>query len=97
VAIRAVPAGLKQGEQNALEAVLEQYKASGEVVDEQQKRLALALARRHAVHRGEALSPDEQRALIGDLFDCEMPYADPSGNPTMVTLSMDELAKTFRS
>ena len=96
VAIRAVPAGLQNGEQNALEAVLEQYKASGEVVDEQHKRLALALARRHAVHRGQSLSADEQRTLIGDLFACEMPYADPSGNPTMVTLSMDELAKSFR-
>ncbi len=97
VAIRAVPAGFQQGDQMSLEAVLEQYKASGSVVDGRPKRLALALAQRHAVRRGQPLAPGEQRGLLDDLMDCEMPYADPSGNPTMVTLSMDELAKSFRS
>lgn len=96
VAVRAVPAGLGDNSGDALEAVLEQYKSSGKVTGERPKRLARALAQRHAVQRGQTLALEERRALLDDLWACDMPYADPSGNPTLLDLSMEELARLLR-
>jgi len=97
VAVRAVPADVSgEDEQPVLEALLEQFKAEQDrVEDERRKHLAKRLAQQSAVERGQALSNAERRALLRDLFDCEMPYADPSGHATLLQLSMEELAKRF--
>lgn len=99
VAVRAVPADVSgEDEQPVLEALLEQYKAQqGRVEDERRKHLAKSLAQKSAVERGQPLSNAERRALLRDLFACEMPYADPSGHATILQLSMEELAKRFES
>lgn len=97
VAIRGVPADVPDGDESTiLEEVLEQYKTGQDVVeDERREQLARALAQQSAVRRGQSLSPPERRALIRDLFDCEMPYADPAGTPTLRRLSMEEIADQF--
>jgi DNA mismatch repair protein MutL len=97
VAVRAVPADVSgEDEQPVLEALLEQFKAEQDrVEDERRKHLAKRLAQQSAVERGQPLSNAERRALLQDLFDCEMPYADPSGHATILQLSMEELAKRF--
>ncbi len=97
VSVRGVPAGVPDGDEDAiLEEILEQYtSAQGAVDDERRSHLAKTMAQRSAVARGQPLSEDERRALLDDLFDCEMPYADPTGTPTIVKLSMEELADRF--
>ena len=97
VTVRAVPADVSgEDEQPVLEALLEQYKTQRDrVEDERRKHLAKSLAQKSAVRRGQKLSGAERRALLRDLFDCEMPYADPSGHPTMLEVSMEELATRF--
>jgi DNA mismatch repair protein MutL len=97
VAVRGVPPSVSADEEReALEGVLEQYKTDpGSVGRETKKRLAQSLAQQQAVRRGQPLAPDEQRALLQDLFACEMPYADPQGRPTTWRLSMEEIAKQF--
>jgi len=49
------------------------------------------LADLEAVPSGEA----GVRALLSDLFRCEMPYTCPEGNPTLIQFSHQELARKF--
>jgi len=96
VAIRGVPVDARTGqEQTLLEELLEQCKTQQFDASKRQKKLTESLARRNAIRRGQALSEAERRALLTDLFECEMPYADPRGNPTVLNLSMEELEKQF--
>ena len=97
VSVRGVPTDVPDGDEDAiLEAILEQYTSGqGPVDDERREHLAKTMAQRSAVERGQPLSAEERRALLDDLFDCEMPYADPTGTPTIVKLSMEELADRF--
>lgn len=97
VSVRGVPADVPDGDESSiLEDLLEQYtSARDRVEDDRRKHLAKLMAQRSAVERGQPLSEVERRALLHDLFECEMPYADPTGTPTMVQLSMEELADEF--
>ena len=97
VSVRGVPADVPDGnEDTILEELLEQYRSAQDAVeDERREHLAKTMAQRSAVDRGQPLSEEERRALLDDLFDCEMPYADPTGTPTIVKFSMEELADRF--
>lgn len=97
VAVRGVPADVPDGDEaRILEDLLEQYKSEQDAVsDERREQLARALAQQSAVRRGQPLSEKERRALLRDLFDCEMPYADPSGTPTIEKWSLEEIADRF--
>ena len=97
VSVRGVPTDVPDGaEDSILEEILEQYTSARDAVDdERRKHLARMMAQRSAVARGQPLTEEERRALLNDLFDCEMPYADPSGIPTIEKLSMEELADRF--
>ncbi len=97
VAVRGVPADVPDGDEGGiLEEILEQYKSEQDTVeDERRDRLARTMAQQSAVRRGQPLSETERRSLLEDLFDCEMPYADPTGTPTIAKWSMEEIAKRF--
>ncbi len=97
VSVRGVPADVPDGnEDTILEEILEQYTSARDTVDDERREyLAKTMAQRSAVDRGQPLSDEERRALLHDLFDCEMPYADPTGTPTIVKFSMEELADRF--
>ena len=97
VSVRGVPADVPDGDEDAiLEDLLEQYTSAQDAVDDDRREhLAKTIAQRSAVERGQSLSNDERRALLHDLFACEMPYADPTGTPTTVKFSMEELADRF--
>lgn len=97
VVMRGVPADIRAGdERQILDAVLDQYK-SFESVDKLTGRenLARSIARKSSVKAGARLSHKEMRALIDQLFLCEMPYVSPDGRPTIVKLSVDELRERF--
>lgn len=97
VAVRGVPADVPDGDEaSILEDLLEQYKTEQDAVsDERREHLARTLAQQSAVRRGQPLSEAERRALLRDLFDCEMPYADPTGTPTIEKWSLEEIADRF--
>lgn len=96
VALRGVPADARQAEDAVqLRELLEQLDAQTHDASDRRKALAARLAQRHAIPRGHALAADERRALIDDLFACEMPYADPQGRPTVLTRSLEEIARAF--
>jgi DNA mismatch repair protein MutL len=53
------------------------------------------MARNLAIKPGKHLAPEEMRMIIDELFACQMPYSTPSGKPTIITLSIDDLEKRF--
>lgn len=98
VAVRGVPADVQDGDESAvLETLLEQYKSERDTVeDDRRERLARTMAQESAVRRGQSLSEAERRSLLENLFECEMPYADPTGTPTIAKWSMEEIADRFK-
>lgn len=58
---------------------------------------AIQLARHYAAR--EDLRPWMQAPipLLNDLLNCEIPYCTPAGKPTMVPISINELARKFQS
>ena len=97
MAIRGVPAHAQAGDAvSELRDVLDELETQTHDPSDRRKALAAQLAQRHAVTHGHSLADDERRALLNDLFDCEMPYADPQGRPTVFHWSLDEIAHEFR-
>ena len=97
VAVRGVPTDVPDGDEGSiLEEVLDQYTSAQDTVEDGRRdRLARTMAQQSAVQRGQPLSEAERRSLLTDLFDCEMPYADPTGTPTTAKWSLEEIAKRF--
>lgn len=58
-------------------------------------RLALAMARSAAIVAGQVLTETEMDTLLGDLFQCSQPNLTPTGKPTLVVLSQDEIDARF--
>jgi DNA mismatch repair protein MutL len=61
----------------------------------QYERLAMTFACKAAIKAGQALSTQEMTRLFDQLFDTELPYHDVHGRPTVVRLSLEELARRF--
>lgn len=59
------------------------------------QRLAATVACKAAIKAGDALAPDEMRALFVALRDCSLPAHDVHGRSTIVQLSWDELERRF--
>ena len=97
VAVRGVPADIRAGdERSILENILEQFKTNRDRLQiKARDNLAKSIAQRSAIRPGLKLSTKEMRALIDQLFLCEMPYACPSGRPTMIKIPFEELDKRF--
>ena len=63
--------------------------------NEIEAKLAARVCKRMAVKAGQALSGEEQRALLNDLEACDSPRTCPHGRPTMIHLSVDMLERQF--
>lgn len=80
-----------------LESLLEQYKNSADDKgSETRERLARSMAAGLSAKEQKAMQPEEMLDLIDRLFACKQPQHTPSGNPVLVTLSIDELDKKFK-
>ncbi len=62
---------------------------------ESEARIIARVCKRAAVKAGQALSPEEQKALLADLEACQSPRTCPHGRPTMIHLSVDLLERQF--
>jgi DNA mismatch repair protein MutL len=62
---------------------------------ETEARIIARVCKRAAVKAGQALSPEEQKALLHDLEACQSPRTCPHGRPTMIHLSVDLLERQF--
>ncbi len=84
--------------QDLIEDFLEQYKnTANEVQSDTRDRLARSLARSLSIKEGKGLHQTEMIELIDKLFACRQPQASPSGKPTILTFTTDDLISKFKS
>ncbi|MCS6818787.1 MAG: DNA mismatch repair endonuclease MutL, partial [Chitinophagales bacterium] len=95
--IHALPADLGYGnEKDIIEELLEQFKNSMHLQKlSKREKMAQALAASSCIKHGKALSTEEMKLLIDELFACENPYYTPSGKKTLISISLDEMQKKF--
>lgn len=93
--ILGVPSDIQlDDEGTVLESIMEQYKQMSPSLDlERKQRVALALASKAAIPAGRKLNEDEMESLVDQLFACSDPFRDPLGNPTIRSLSVDDIRK----
>ncbi len=95
--VNGIPPELKENElQQSIEKILEEIKQQGEIRTGKKEFLAKVLAKNMAVKAGEKLGEEEMQHIIDQLFSCELPYHSPSGRPTLITFTLEELAKRFK-
>ena len=95
--VRAMPALFIGSDPSAaLRALVEDFEEDeAPLQNEIEAKLAARVCKRMAVKAGQALSNEEQRALLNDLEACESPRTCPHGRPTMIHLSVDMLERQF--
>lgn len=80
----------------ALRALVEDFEEDETPLQtEIEVRLAARICKRVAVKGGQTLAPEEQRALLTDLENCQSPRTCPHGRPTMIHISADVLERQF--
>ncbi len=80
----------------ALRALVEDFEEDEMPLQQEvEARIAARVCKRLAVKAGQALSGEEQRALLNDLERCTSPRTCPHGRPTMIHLSVDMLERQF--
>jgi DNA mismatch repair protein MutL len=77
------------------ELVRGEVELSTSVKEQLHERLALSMARRVAIVKGQILSNDEINALVGDLFAGNMPARTPDGKTIIHLLSDSDIEKFF--
>jgi len=95
--VRAMPALFMGSDPGAaLRALVEDFEEDeSPLQNEIEAKLAARVCKRMAVKAGQALSNEEQRALLIDLEACDSPRTCPHGRPTMIHLSVDMLERQF--
>ncbi len=95
--VRAMPVLFTGSDPSAaLRALVEDFEEDeAPLQNEVEAKLAARVCKRMAVKAGQALSGEEQRALLNDLESCDSPRTCPHGRPTMIHLSVDMLERQF--
>jgi DNA mismatch repair protein MutL len=95
--VRAMPALFSGSDPAAaLRALVDDFEEDETPLQaEVEARLAARVCKRLAVRAGQVLAPEEQRALVTDLENCESPRTCPHGRPTMIHLSVEMLERQF--
>ena len=95
--VRAMPTLFSGSDATAaLHALVEDFEEDETPLQEElEARIAARVCKRMAVKAGQALSSDEQYALLIDLEHCDSPRTCPHGRPTMIHLSVDMLERQF--
>jgi DNA mismatch repair protein MutL len=96
IAVRAVPAAVpEEAAVEALRGLLSGDETHGGADEPPEERVAKSFACHAAVRSGQALGPEERRALIDRLFATDLPHGDPHGRATYVRVSLEELDRRF--
>ncbi len=95
--VRAIPSLLVgMDPAAALAVIVEEFEEDETPLQaESEARIIARVCKRAAVKAGQALSPEEQKALLADLEACQSPRTCPHGRPTMIHLSVDLLERQF--
>jgi DNA mismatch repair protein MutL len=95
--VRAIPSLLAGMDPTAaLGVIVEDFEEDETPLQaETEARIIARVCKRAAIKAGQALSVDEQKALLNDLEACQSPRTCPHGRPTMIHLSVDLLERQF--
>lgn len=95
--IRAVPDMLGQTEpaQALVDILAEMADGAIPLARETHEKIAITVCKRASIKGGQVLSPEEMRELVRQLEATQAPRTCPHGRPTMVHLSMAQLAREF--
>lgn len=96
--IRAIPSALPLS--RAIKAVHQFLDSCTETGDADPKHImdsiAKAWSKTNAYQAGDKLKPEEMAQLVGQLMSTEDPLKSPYGAPTLMRITLDELAKKFK-
>ena len=96
--IRSIPCNLPISRAaKAVHDFLEQCIENSGTADMEKARdsMAKAWARSNAFQAGDKLKPEEMSKLVSQLMATEDPLKSPYGTPTLMRITLDELAKKF--
>ncbi len=95
--VRAVPAILaKLDPARALQAVVDDLERGDKPLEGQiEAKIILRVCKTAAVKAGQTLSTTEMEAMVRQLEACDSPHTCPHGRPTLIHLSVAQLAKEF--
>jgi DNA mismatch repair protein MutL len=95
--VRAVPSLLiKQDPAQALLDVIEDLeRGDAPLQGKIEAKIILRVCKTAAVKAGQTLSPTEMEAMIRQLEACHNPHTCPHGRPTLIHLSVAQLARQF--
>ncbi len=100
--IQGVPTGLGQDHvarlvSDFLDRLQENRVSPGSPVTERRRKVVAAMAAcKAAIKARDALQPEDVRALLQDLAQCESPTTCPHGRPTVICMAIPELEKRFK-
>ena len=93
IEVKAFPQFLAEAEiKETVRAALQQQSDDLPAVE----RLLAAMACRNAVKVNQRLQPEQQRALVKDLFACENPNFCPHRRPIIMTLTLADIEKQLK-
>jgi DNA mismatch repair protein MutL len=61
----------------------------------EKEKVAFSLAQSSAIRSGQKLTKEEMQVLVDQLFACNSPNFSPSGKPTLIILTTEDLDKMF--
>ncbi len=95
--VRAVPALVaKLDPAKALLAVVEDLeRGETPLKEEAEEKIILRVCKSAAIKAGQTLSRSEMEALVMQLENCHNPHTCPHGRPTLIHLSVAQLARQF--
>jgi DNA mismatch repair protein MutL len=95
--VRAIPTLLMGLDPvSALKVLVEDFEEDETPLEkEMEAKMIARVCKRAAIKAGQALSNDEQAALLRDLEACQSPRTCPHGRPTMIHLSVGLLERQF--
>ena len=95
--VRAVPTILARSDPaRALQAVLDDLERDKTPLQTQiEAQIILRVCKTAAVKAGQTLSMPEMEAMVRQLEACQSPHTCPHGRPTLIHLSVAQLAKEF--
>jgi len=96
VLVEAEPVTLMMGRHSqVLRDILDDLAAHQPAELDREERLARSFACQGAIKAGERLTQEEMNSLVNMLFATSSPYTCPHGRPTIIRMSLEELARKF--
>ena len=94
--VHGIPVGFDDKDiQQVMEELMHQYISNLDLDISKNENLARSMALGAAIKKGQKLNKEEMRAIVDELFACEIPYTSPGGKKCFVKFEISDLEKQF--